>query len=105
MDLELLDRRRRRAVGDAIVGDVRDAVDREVVLLLADAVGRELRQAVVEGGLARSQVGRHRDARREDHQLHRAAFANRQLGNPARIDHLSELRGACDRRSPRRPSP
>ncbi len=42
MDLELLDRRRRRAIRDAVVGDVRDAVDREVVLLLADAVGGEL---------------------------------------------------------------
>ena len=95
MDLELLDRRRRRAVRHAIVGDVRHAVDREVVLLLADAVGRELREAVVERGLARPQVGRHRHARREDDQLHRAAFANRQLGDPARVDDLTELGGGA----------
>ena len=100
MDLELLDRRRRRAVGDAIVGDVRHAVDREVVLLLADAVGRELRQAVVEGGLARPQIGRHRHAGREDDQLHRAALANRQLRDPPRVDDLTELGGrAIDRRA------
>ena len=103
MDLELLDRCRGRAVGDAIVGDVRHAVDREVVFLLADAVGRELRQAVVERGLARAQVGDDRDAGGENDELDRAALANRQFGDPPRIDDLAEFRGrAVDRRGRRR---
>ena len=51
----------------------------------------------------RSVVDRH--AGREDDQLDRAALANRQLGDPARIDDLAELGGrAIDRRRDR-PSP
>ncbi len=89
-DLELLHRRRGRAVGDAVGGDVGHAVDGEVVALLTGAVARPLREAVVEGGLARAQVGRVLDAWREDDELDRGAFADRQLGDPAGVDDLPE---------------
>ena len=77
LDAELLDRRRRRAVGDAIRGDVGDAVDGEVVPLLAGAVARPLRQAVVEGGFAGAKIGGVLHARRQDHELDRGAFTDR----------------------------
>ena len=54
--LELLDRRRRRAEGDArgAVSDcegVRDPIDLKFVVVLTVAIGRNLGRRVVEGGL------------------------------------------------------
>ncbi len=74
------------AVGEG----VGHAVDGELVIVGAAAVGGELRRGVVEGRLAKSHVGGVDGTGRHEFELHGVAGEKRQLEHTALVHHLAE---------------
>ena len=96
LHLELADgglRRRKRHAHIGAVGEgIGDAVDGELVVEEAAAVGGKLRRRIVERRLAQAHVGAVDRARREQRELHGVAGEERQFQDAPLVHYLAEGR-------------
>jgi hypothetical protein len=74
----------------AVCGHVGDAVDLELVIVLARAVGSYLGRGLRGHGLPKSEVGSVDDARGQKRQFEGIRAALREFGDPALVDNLAE---------------